>query len=70
MFVIKYKLSYIPSTVFDDAGEEEFIELVHNDKTIKMDWEWIPVLDFALSVFTLSKSLLNEINDVEVFEFT
>lgn len=70
MFVTKYKLSDIPIIVFDDAGEEEFIELVHNDKTIKMDWEWIPVLDFALSVFTLSKSLLNEINDVEVFEFT
>mgnify|MGYP001501825346 CR=1 FL=1 len=29
MFVTKYKLSDIPSTVFDDAGEEEFIELVH-----------------------------------------
>lgn len=57
MFVTKYKLSDIPIIVFDDAGEEEFIELVHNDKIIKMDWKWIPVLDFALSVFTLEVAI-------------
>jgi len=41
-----------------------------DDKKIAMDWEWIPLLDFALCLHTLCGHLDKQPKGEEVFDFT
>jgi len=41
-----------------------------DDKEISMDWEWIPLLDFALYMHTLCEDLEKQTKREDIFEFT
>jgi hypothetical protein len=45
------------------------IKLKNEKISILIDWEWIPLLDFALCLLIISKQF-HKINQVEEFEFT
>ena len=78
MFEIKYK---IVTENFNDINNitDEYIQYkfllgsvsicMINDK-IPMDWEWIPLLDFAYSLRNIVSLLKETKNDIEYFEFT
>ena len=78
MFEIKYILSKVN---LSDAAKAEEIELRYyyflgnltlrdGNNFILMDWEWIPILDFALCLLVIYESL-SQINDGrEEFTFT
>ena len=40
------------------------------DKRISMDWGWVPLIDFALSMKQILNSFNNHSTYVEVFDFT
>jgi hypothetical protein len=40
------------------------------DAVLGMDWGWIPVVDFAVAMAMIAKSLKIGENNREVFEFT
>ena len=42
----------------------------NDDKSIAMDWGWIPLLDFAFCMHYISNRLNEEAKGEEIFEFT
>jgi|LakMenE01Jun11ns_1017448.scaffolds.fasta_scaffold9765424_1 hypothetical protein len=46
------------------------VSLISSDKMIEMNWEWIPLLDFAYCLKAIGKNLKIDGKSNECFEFT
>jgi hypothetical protein len=78
MFEIKYRFAGNYPEDVKNADEmtlryELFLGslwLEKDNKMISMDWEWIPLLDFALCLHTIYEELNKQVKGEEIFYFT
>jgi hypothetical protein len=78
MFEIKYHLiediRFDISTLSSDSIRYNFclgnLILSTSEHAIEMNWEWIPLLDFSLSISHIYNSFNSNHSSMEVFEFT
>ena len=78
MFEIKYKFADDQIKIDKNVDEmtlryELFpgsLTLEKEDKRIEMDWEWIPLLDFALCLGNICDRLGKQTKGEDIFEFT
>jgi len=78
MFEINYNFSNGNSQDVTKADETALrynfflggVILKNGNNSISLDWEWIPILDFALCLLTICNSLGQKISGEEEFEFT
>lgn len=78
MFKIKYKIISKQFDDIDNITEEEIqydfllgnLSLLTSSTEIKMDWEWIPLLDFAYCMQGIVNNLKGNDTAKEYFEFT
>ncbi|NII29044.1 hypothetical protein HB364_28455 [Pseudoflavitalea sp. X16] len=78
MFEIEYNFSNTNSENIVDADETTLryslflgnLTLKNAGKSIKIDWDWVPLLDFALSMVMICDNLHENKNGEELFEFT
>lgn len=78
MFEIKYSFSNYSNPDVATANEMALrynlflgsLTFKKGFKTISIDWDWIPLLDFAICLLVICSSLLKKIQGEEEFEFT
>ena len=78
MFDIKYHLSYNTYSDITKADESDLrynlflgnLVLKTQSQSIIIDWDWIPLLDFAFCLLTISNNLSAKMRAEEEFEFT
>lgn len=78
MLRIEYKIITPYFGEIEDITDEEIhydfllgsISLFSPDAVIEMEWEWIPLLDFAYCLKNIAKNILPNYKAVENFEFT
>jgi hypothetical protein len=78
MFEIKYNFSRNNNVNVVDADETAIrynlflgsLILKKEDKSIVIDWDWVPLIDFAICLRTICNSLLKKMHSEEEFEFT
>jgi len=78
MFEIKYRFAKNQPEVVNDIDElalryEFFLGslwLEKNDTKLSMDWNWIPLLDFALCLKFIYNQLSEQVQGEEIFDFT
>ena len=78
MFEIKYSLSGNASSDVTKADETDLrynlflgsLILKTQKKSIIIDWDWIPLIDFAICLLAICNNLLTKIKGEEEFEFT
>ena len=78
MFKIDYKIITDQLEEIEQISDEEIhydfflgnVSLLSPDATIEMDWEWIPLLDFAYCMQRIVDNLKTNSIAKECFEFT
>lgn len=78
MFEIKYSFAEDYTEAGKNVDEtalryELFLgsfRLEKDDKTLSVDWNWIPLLDFALCLQTICNRLNKQAGGEEIFDFT
>jgi len=78
MFRIEYKIVIDEPISFENLSVEDIqynfltgvVSLHSNDLVIEIDWDWIPLLDFAFSLQSILKSFQSRIIEKQIFEFT
>ena len=78
MFEIKYNFSKNNDMNVIDADETALrynfflgsLLLKKENKSIAIDWDWIPLIDFAICILIICNSLLKKTQGEEEFEFT
>ena len=77
MFRIEYKIEEdsisIENISVEDIQYNIFAGVVSfhsSDLVIDIDWDWIPLVDFAYCLHSILKSFRSKINDKQIFEFT
>jgi len=78
MFEINYNFSDDNSSDVTKADETALrynlflgsVILKQGNNSISIDWDWIPLLDFSLCLFTIYNNLVQKIKGEEEFEFT
>ena len=78
MFEIKYHFAKQNSNIEYNLDESSLryqqflgsLELIHNDNVLVFDWDWIPLLDFAISLLIIAHNLAENKLGEENFEFT
>lgn len=81
MFTIKYKFSIERPTLNENIIQADdmilrydlfqgSIYLQSNETTITIDWDWVPIFDFALFLVHIYKKLLITENGKEILDFT
>lgn len=80
IFEIKYRFTGNRPETISDSNVDEMtlrydlflgsVSFKQGDKKIPMEWEWIPLLDFALCLSTICTQLDKQEKGKEIFEFT
>lgn len=78
MFEINYRFSnsnYLSSANPDESTLRYSLFLgdviLKDEKSaISMDWDWIPILDFAICMIAIYNNLFEKESSIEEFEFT
>lgn len=78
MFEIQYKFSENYTSVNINTDETDLrynlflgsVNMSIDNIVISIDWSWLPILDFAISIYFISKTLTDRKNAEQVFEFT
>lgn len=78
MLQIEYKIIDDFAGEIEDISDDEIsysfllgnVSLISSDIKIEMDWEWIPLLDFAYCLKTISNNIAINEKSNECFEFT
>ena len=78
MFRIEYKIITEQPEEIEYISDEEIrynfllgnVSLISSDAEIEMEWEWIPLLDFAYCLQMIVSSLKGKDTAKEYFEFT
>ncbi|HTN08240.1 hypothetical protein ACL9RF_13695 [Sphingobacterium sp. Mn56C] len=78
MFRIEYKIIIEQPEELEYISDEEIrynfllgnVSLISSDAEIEMEWEWIPLLDFAYCLQMIVSSLKAKNTAKEYFEFT
>jgi hypothetical protein len=78
MLHIEYKIIDEFAGEINNISDEEIsysfllgnLSLISSDTKIEMDWEWIPLLDFAYCLKTIANNITINEKSKECFEFT
>jgi len=78
MFEIKYRFSGSASSDITKSDETDLrynlflgsLILKTQNNSIIIDWDWIPLIDFAICLFTICNNLNTKMQGEEEFEFT